>query len=217
MADRARVPGGHPATGRAGTGQPTPPTRRGPRGQDAGTRRPSRTRRPLPEELEALGGHGRRVGSMEEARDYVSPWPGARSWLLVRWDVEELRAGVDGRFASAGVEVSLARGDDFRDPRQAAATRRHRALDRRVGRRGDREPGPVHGPGTGSLRDAPAADPRRDRRGGSGSETIPEAIQKICRSGEELPANVALPHRAQPLGGHRDSRRRACTAPATCT
>jgi L-lactate utilization protein LutC len=59
------------------------------------------------EELAALGGHGTRVASAAEARQYVlevARERGAR--LLVRWDVEELDAlGVDGPLREAGVEV----------------------------------------------------------------------------------------------------------------
>jgi len=70
------------------------------------------------EELEALGGHGRRVESVKEARDYVlslARKQGAK--LLVRWDVEELeRLGVDGPLEEAGVEVVVWRGlEDFRE------------------------------------------------------------------------------------------------------
>lgn len=70
------------------------------------------------EELEALGGHGRRVGGLEEARDYVvglARSSGAR--LLVRWDVEELeRLGADGPLREAGVEVAVWRElEDFRE------------------------------------------------------------------------------------------------------
>lgn len=61
------------------------------------------------EELEALGGHGRRVGSRDEARDYVLELArvrGAKS--LVRWDVDDLGAlGVDGPLREKGVEVAV--------------------------------------------------------------------------------------------------------------
>jgi len=70
------------------------------------------------EELEALGGHGRRVSSPEEAREYVvslAREKGAK--LLVRWDVEELdRLGVDDPLKEAGVEVVIWRDlGDFRE------------------------------------------------------------------------------------------------------
>ncbi len=69
------------------------------------------------EELEALGGHGRRVGSLEEARDHVLSIVREReARMLLRWDVPELEElGVDGPLAEAGVEVAVWRGlEDFR-------------------------------------------------------------------------------------------------------
>lgn len=61
------------------------------------------------EELEALGGHAKRVGSGEEAREYVLELArGRETELLVRWDVEELEAlGVDGPLGDAGIEVAV--------------------------------------------------------------------------------------------------------------
>ena len=61
------------------------------------------------EELEALGGHGKRVASKEEAREYVLELAREReAELLVRWDVDELEAlGVDGPLGEAGVEVAV--------------------------------------------------------------------------------------------------------------
>lgn len=72
------------------------------------------------QELEALGGHGTRVGSMEEARDYALSLVRDRdAKLLVRWDVEELeRLGVDGPLAESGVKVAIWR--DLEDFREAA-------------------------------------------------------------------------------------------------
>ncbi|HET7480473.1 MAG TPA: lactate utilization protein [Rubrobacteraceae bacterium] len=70
------------------------------------------------QELEALGGHGRRVGSMDEAREYVLALARDReAKLLIRWDVEELdRLGVDGPLAEAGTEVVPWRDlEDFRE------------------------------------------------------------------------------------------------------
>ncbi len=72
----------------------------------------------LLEELEANGGHGRRVSSQEEAREYVvslAREKGAK--LLVRWDVEELdRLGVDDPLEEAGVEVAVWRNlGNFRE------------------------------------------------------------------------------------------------------
>jgi L-lactate utilization protein LutC len=61
------------------------------------------------EELEALGGHARRVASREEAREYVLELArGRETELLIRWDVDELEAlGVDGPLGDAGIEVAV--------------------------------------------------------------------------------------------------------------
>lgn len=70
------------------------------------------------QELVALGGHGKRVGGMAEAREYVLALARERSAkLVVRWDVEELeRLGADGPLADAGTEVVLWRDlEDFRE------------------------------------------------------------------------------------------------------
>lgn len=70
------------------------------------------------EELDALGGHGVRVGSLEGARDYIVSLVHERdAKLLVRWDVEDLeKLGVDGPLEEAGVEVAVWRDlEDFRD------------------------------------------------------------------------------------------------------
>ncbi len=69
------------------------------------------------EELEALGGHGRRVNTLEEAREYVLDLARERdAGLLVRWDVEELEElGVDEPLREAGVRVAVWRElEDFR-------------------------------------------------------------------------------------------------------
>ena len=73
------------------------------------------------EELEALGGHGKRVESLEEAREYVLSLAGERgAKLLVRWDVEELEElGIDDPLKEAGVEVAVWR--DLEDFREVAA------------------------------------------------------------------------------------------------
>ena len=73
------------------------------------------------EELRAVGGHGKRVGSQEEAREYVlSVVREKDAKLLVRWDVEELaELGVDGSLQEAGVEVAVWR--DLEDFREVAA------------------------------------------------------------------------------------------------
>lgn len=70
------------------------------------------------EELEALGGHGRQVRSLEEAREYILDLARERdARLLVRWDVEELEElGVDEPLSEEGVEVAVWRDlEDFRE------------------------------------------------------------------------------------------------------
>ena len=61
------------------------------------------------DELEALGGHGKRVEDREEAREYVLALARERdAKLLIRWDVDELEAlGVDGPLGDAGIEVAV--------------------------------------------------------------------------------------------------------------
>jgi L-lactate dehydrogenase complex protein LldG len=72
------------------------------------------------EELEALGGHGERVESLEEVREYVLGLARERdAKLLLRWDVEQLEElGVDGPLGETGVEVAVWR--DFADFREIA-------------------------------------------------------------------------------------------------
>ncbi len=70
------------------------------------------------EELEALGGHGKQVGDLAEARNYIISLAEARkAKLVVRWDVEELeRLDVDGALEDAGTEVAVWRNlEDFRE------------------------------------------------------------------------------------------------------
>ena len=68
------------------------------------------------EELGSLGGHGERVATMDEARDYVVALARERgAKLLLRWDVEVLDR-VDEALAGAGVEVVVWRDlEDFRE------------------------------------------------------------------------------------------------------
>ena len=72
------------------------------------------------EELEALGGYGKRAKSLEEAREYVLNLAREReAKLLVRWDVEYLdELGADQTLREAGVEVALWR--DLPDLREIA-------------------------------------------------------------------------------------------------
>ena len=70
------------------------------------------------EELDALGGHGRRVATLDDAREYVLDLARERgAKRLVRWDVDELEEmGVDGPLGEAGVEVAVWRDlEDFRE------------------------------------------------------------------------------------------------------
>jgi L-lactate dehydrogenase complex protein LldG len=70
------------------------------------------------EELEALGGNGKRVGDLGEARESVLELARQReAKLLVRWDVEELQElAVDEPLNDAGVEVVVWRDlADFRE------------------------------------------------------------------------------------------------------
>ncbi len=145
------------------------------------------------EELEALGGHGRRVGSMQEAYDYVLALATDRgAGSLVRWDVEELE-GVDVQLGEAGVEVVVWReSDDTRDPRQAAATA---DIGLSTAEWAVAETGSLvltSGPGMGRtvtlLPPTHVAIVAADKV----LRTIPEAIQRYAEAGEELPANVAF-------------------------
>jgi L-lactate dehydrogenase complex protein LldG len=70
------------------------------------------------EELEALGGHGKRVENLDEAREHVLDLAREReAKLLLRWDVDELEElGVDAQLAEIGVEVAVWRDlADFRE------------------------------------------------------------------------------------------------------
>jgi L-lactate dehydrogenase complex protein LldG len=70
------------------------------------------------EELEALGGHGKRVENLDEASAYVLALAREREAnLLVRWDVDELEElGIDAPLAETGVEVVVWRAlDDFKE------------------------------------------------------------------------------------------------------
>jgi L-lactate dehydrogenase complex protein LldG len=91
----------------------------------AWTRRESGEDRPIEdpparfiEELEALGGHGKRVENLEEAREYVLDLAREReAKLLLRWDVDDLKdLGVDEPLGETGVEVAVWRDlADFRE------------------------------------------------------------------------------------------------------
>ncbi len=74
------------------------------------------------EELEAVGGHGRRVKDLKEARNYVLDLARDReAKLLLRWGVGELtRLGVDGPLRKDGVEVAVW-NDDLADSKDVAS------------------------------------------------------------------------------------------------
>lgn len=73
------------------------------------------------EELEALGGNGRTVKDLSEARDYVLSLAQKRNAKrVVRWDVEELEElGVDEPLEEAGTEAVVWR--DLEDLRETVA------------------------------------------------------------------------------------------------
>jgi L-lactate utilization protein LutC len=75
------------------------------------------------EEWEALGGHGKRVGDLTEAKQYILDLAKDReAKLLVRWDVPELdKLDLDDPLTQAGVEVAVWRElEDFREVASAA-------------------------------------------------------------------------------------------------
>jgi len=142
------------------------------------------------EELEALGGHGKRVEDLDEAREYVLDLAREReAELLVRWDAEFLdELGADESLREAGVEVAL-----WRDLPEL----------REIGGRADiglssatwaiAETGSLvleHGPGQGRsvtlLPPTYVAILPVDKV----LRTVPEAIQRY--TGNALPANVCF-------------------------
>ncbi len=142
------------------------------------------------EELEALGGHGERAESLEEARDYVLDLAREReAELLVRWDVgylDELAA--DEPLREAGVEVALWR--DLPGLREIAA---RADIGLSTGTWAIAETGSLvleHGPGRGRsvtlLPPTYVAILPADRV----LRAVPEAIQKYARG--TLPANVCF-------------------------
>jgi L-lactate dehydrogenase complex protein LldG len=142
------------------------------------------------EELEALGGHGRRVGSLDEAREYVLDLARERdAKLLVRWDVGELdELGADGPLGEAGVEVVVWR--DLADFREVAGKA---DIGLSTAEWAIAETGTLvleHGPGKGRtvtlLPPTYVAVVPVERL----LRTVPEAIEKYAGGG--LPANVCF-------------------------
>jgi L-lactate utilization protein LutC len=142
------------------------------------------------EELEALGGHGKRVETWEEARGYVLELAREReARLLVRWDVDELEAlGVDGPLSDAGVEVVVWRDlADFREVAGEADIGLSTAAWA-VAETGTLvlEGGPGMGRSVTLLPPTYVAVVPVDRI----LKTVPEAIEKYAANG--LPANVCF-------------------------
>ncbi|MBA2443360.1 MAG: lactate utilization protein [Rubrobacter sp.] len=142
-------------------------------------------------ELEALGGHGRRVASIEEARDYVLSLARERgAELLVRWDEEELEElGVDAPVREAGTEVSVWRDlPDFREVAGSAEIGLTTA-DWAVAETGSLvvTSGPGHGRSVTLLPPTHVAVVRVEKM----LPTVAEAIALYAKNGG-LPANVCF-------------------------
>ena len=144
------------------------------------------------EELEALGGHGKRVESGEEARDYILDLAWERgAGLLVRWDVEELEnLGVDEPLQKAGVEVATWK-EGFGDFREVAgkADIGLSTADYAIAETGSLvlTGGPGKGRTVTLLPPSYVAVLPVDRI----LSTVPEAIE-LYADGGELPANVCF-------------------------
>jgi L-lactate utilization protein LutC len=144
------------------------------------------------EELEALGGHGRRVEDLDGARDYVLELARARgAGLLVRWDVEELQElAVDGPLTDAGVEVVVWRDlADFREVAGEADIGLSTAAWA-IAETGTLvlEGGPGMGRSVTLLPPTYVAVVPVDRI----LKTVPEAIEKYADTPNGLPANVCF-------------------------
>jgi L-lactate dehydrogenase complex protein LldG len=142
------------------------------------------------EELEGLGGHGKRVESLEEAREYVLDLTQEReAELLVRWDVEYLdELAADEPLREAGVEVALWR--ELPDLREIAGCA---DIGLSTASWAIAETGSLvleHGPGRGRsvtlLPPTYVALLPVDKV----LRTVPEAIRKYA--GRTLPANVCF-------------------------
>ena len=142
------------------------------------------------EELEALGGYGKRAKSLEETREYVLNLAREReAKLLVRWDVEYLdELGADQPLREAGVEVAL--WSDLPDLREIAG---RADIGLSTATWAIAETGTLvleHGQGRGRsvtlLPPTYIAILPADRL----LRTVPEAIQKY--TGNTLPANVCF-------------------------
>ena len=144
------------------------------------------------EELEALGGHGKRVKDLEEAQEYVLELARKReAKLLVRWDVAELEAlGVDGPLNDVGVEVVVWRDlPDFRE----VAGRADIGLSTAAWAIAETgtlvlEGGPGMGRTVTLLPPTYVAIVPVERM----LHTVPEAIEKYTDTSNGLPANVCF-------------------------
>jgi L-lactate utilization protein LutC len=144
------------------------------------------------EELEAVGGHGKRVESLAEAHEYVLSLArerGAKS--LVRWDVGELK-GVDAPLGEAGVEMVVAREPEDSERFKEAVAGAEIGLS--TAEWAIAETGSlVLTSGPGKARSVTLLPPTyvavvpADRV----LATVPEAIQRYAEAGN-LPANVVF-------------------------
>jgi L-lactate dehydrogenase complex protein LldG len=144
------------------------------------------------QELEALGGHGKRVESLGAAHEYVLSLArdrGAKS--LLRWDVEELE-GVDAPLGEAGVEVVVARDPEDSERFKESAASADIGLS--TAEWAIAETGSlVLTSGPGKARSVTLLPPtyvavvKSDRVLG----TVPEAIERSVEAGD-LPANVVF-------------------------
>jgi len=140
------------------------------------------------EELEALGGHGKRAESLEQAREYVLSLA-REAELLVRWDVEYLdELAADEPLREAGVDVALWR--DLPDLQEIVG---RADIGLSTAAWAIAETGSLvleHGPGRGRsvtlLPPTYVAILPVDRV----LRTVPEAIQMY--TGNNLPANVCF-------------------------
>ena len=144
------------------------------------------------EELEALGGHGKRVEDREEAREYVLELARERgAELVLRWDVDQLEAlGVDGPLSDAGIEVAVWRGlADFKEVAGKADIGLSTAAWA-IAETGTLvlEGGPGMGRSVTLLPPTYVAVVPVDRV----LRTVPEAIEKYAGAANGLPANVCF-------------------------
>jgi L-lactate dehydrogenase complex protein LldG len=146
------------------------------------------------EELESLGGHGRRVESLGEAREYVlslAEERGAKS--LVRWDVEELEElGVDAPLGEAGVEVVVAHGPEDSERFKEVVAKADIGLSTAEGAIADTG-SLILTSGPGKARTVTLLPPTYVAIVAADEvlRTVPEAIQKYAEAGE-VPANVVF-------------------------